>query len=43
MSGDQPDGRDATSLRAKYVMLLQATVALALFGLAVARAINAFT
>jgi hypothetical protein len=31
------------SLRAKYVMLLQATVALALFGLVVARAVNAFT
>ena len=30
------------SLRAKYVMLLQATVALALFGLVVARAVNAF-
>ena len=29
--------------RAKYVMLLQATVALALFGLIVARAVNAFT
>lgn len=31
------------SLRAKYVMLVQATVALALFGLVVARAVNAFT
>jgi hypothetical protein len=30
------------SLRAKYVMLVQATVALALFGLVVARAVNAF-
>jgi len=30
------------SLRAKYLMLLQATVALALFGLVVARAVNAF-
>ena len=29
--------------RAKYMMLLQATVALALFGLIVARAVNAFT
>lgn len=29
--------------RAKYVMLVQATVALALFGLIVARAVNAFT
>jgi hypothetical protein len=29
--------------RAKYAMLLQATVALALFGLVVARAVNAFT
>jgi hypothetical protein len=31
------------TLRAKYTMLLQATVALALFGLVVARAVNAFT
>ncbi len=31
------------SLRAKYMMLVQATVALALFGLIVARAVNAFT
>src|SRR5262249_9805966 len=31
------------SLRAKYAMLVQATVALALFGLIVARAVNAFT
>jgi len=31
------------SLRAKYVMLVQSTVALALFGLVVARAVNAFT
>jgi hypothetical protein len=31
------------SLRAKYTMLVQATVALALFGLIVARAVNAFT
>jgi hypothetical protein len=31
------------TVRAKYVMLLQATVALALFGLVVARAVNAFT
>ncbi len=31
------------TLRAKYVMLVQATVALALFGLVVARAVNAFT
>jgi uncharacterized membrane protein len=31
------------SLRAKYVMLVQSTVALALFGLIVARAVNAFT
>ena len=30
------------SLRAKYLMLVQATVALALFGLVVARAVNAF-
>jgi hypothetical protein len=30
------------SLRAKYVMLVQATVALAVFGLVVARAVNAF-
>ena len=29
--------------RAKYTMLVQATVALALFGLIVARAVNAFT
>jgi hypothetical protein len=29
--------------RAKYVMLVQSTVALALFGLIVARAVNAFT
>jgi hypothetical protein len=31
------------SLRAKYTMLVQSTVALALFGLVVARAVNAFT
>ncbi len=31
------------TLRAKYTMLLQSTVALALFGLIVARAVNAFT
>jgi hypothetical protein len=31
------------SLRAKYAMLVQATVSLALFGLIVARAVNAFT
>jgi hypothetical protein len=31
------------SLRAKYTMLVQSTVALALFGLIVARAVNAFT
>jgi hypothetical protein len=31
------------SLRAKYTMVLQSTVALALFGLIVARAVNAFT
>ena len=31
------------SHRAKYTMLVQATVALALFGLIVARAVNAFT
>ncbi len=31
------------TLRAKYTMLVQATVALALFGLIVARAVNAFT
>jgi hypothetical protein len=31
------------TLRAKYVMLVQATVALALLGLVVARAVNAFT
>ncbi len=30
------------SHRAKYAMLVQATVALALFGLVVARAVNAF-
>jgi hypothetical protein len=29
--------------RAKYTMLVQATIALALFGLVVARAVNAFT
>ena len=29
--------------RAKYTMLVQSTVALALFGLIVARAVNAFT
>jgi hypothetical protein len=29
--------------RAKYTMLVQATIALALFGLIVARAVNAFT
>jgi hypothetical protein len=31
------------SLRAKYIMVVQSTVALALFGLVVARAVNAFT
>jgi hypothetical protein len=31
------------SLRAKYAMLVQATVAIAVFGLVVARAVNAFT
>jgi hypothetical protein len=31
------------SLRAKYLMMVQSTVALALFGLIVARAVNAFT
>jgi hypothetical protein len=31
------------SLRAKYTMIVQSTVALALFGLIVARAVNAFT
>src|SRR6185295_13562091 len=31
------------TLRAKYAMLTQATIALALFGLIVARAVNAFT
>jgi hypothetical protein len=31
------------TLRAKYTMIVQATVALALFGLIVARAVNAFT
>src|SRR5262249_31114932 len=31
------------SLRAKYIMVLQSTVSLALFGLVVARAVNAFT
>jgi len=31
------------TLRAKYVMIVQSTVALALFGLIVARAVNAFT
>jgi hypothetical protein len=31
------------TLRAKYTMVVQATVALALFGLIVARAVNAFT
>ena len=31
------------SLRAKYAMVVQATVALALFGLIVARAVNEFT
>ena len=31
------------SPRAKYVMIVQSTVALALFGLVVARAVNAFT
>jgi hypothetical protein len=31
------------SLRAKYVMVVQSTVSLALFGLVVARAVNAFT
>lgn len=31
------------TIRAKYVMLVQSTVALALFGLVVARAVNAFT
>ena len=29
--------------KAKYVMIVQSTVALALFGLIVARAVNAFT
>jgi hypothetical protein len=29
--------------RAKYTMLVQSTIALALFGLIVARAVNAFT
>jgi hypothetical protein len=29
--------------RAKYLMIVQSTVALALFGLVVARAVNAFT
>jgi hypothetical protein len=31
------------TLRAKYVMIVQSTVALALFGLVVARAVNSFT
>ena len=31
------------TLRAKYSMLVQSTLALALFGLIVARAVNAFT
>ena len=31
------------TLRAKYIMILQSTVSLALFGLIVARAVNAFT
>ena len=31
------------TIRSKYVMLVQATVSLALFGLVVARAVNAFT
>jgi hypothetical protein len=31
------------TLRAKYVMVVQSTVALALFGLVVARAVNSFT
>jgi hypothetical protein len=31
------------TLRAKYTMLVQSSVALALFGLIVARAVNAFT
>jgi hypothetical protein len=31
------------SLRAKYVMVVQSTVSLALFGLVVARAVNVFT
>jgi hypothetical protein len=31
------------SLRAKYSMLIQSTVALGLLGLVVARAVNAFT
>ena len=31
------------ALRAKYVMLVQSTVSLALFGLVVARAVNAFS
>ena len=39
----QPDGRDAAQHRAKYIMLVQSTVSLALFGLIVARAVNAFT
>src|SRR5262249_40100225 len=37
-----PDVRPRT-LRGKSVMLVQSTVALALFGLVVARAVNAFT
>ena len=31
------------TLRAKYTMIVQSTVSLALFGLIVARAVNAFT
>src|SRR6476660_6740243 len=31
------------TLRAKYIMILQSTVSLAVFGLIVARAVNAFT
>ena len=41
--GVQPHRRDATTHRAKYTMLVQSAVALALFGLIVARAVNAFT
>jgi hypothetical protein len=31
------------TLRVKYLMIVQSTIALALFGLVVARAVNAFT